>query len=112
VDVSGKNPDGVDYRLANAEALNSEHPDTFLIPSQPDRAALQPGDLVKLMFEVVDALDDVSGAERMWVTVVAATGSEYVGSLDNEPATITTIDLGGRIEFGPQHVIEIWDNSQ
>ncbi len=41
----------------------------------------------------------------MWVEVLETAGGRYVGVLTNAPTSITTIELGGHVEFGPEHVI-------
>ena len=95
----------VDYVLANAEDRQAESPRTFFIPPRSERDNLQPGDVVKLMFELVDAQDGDPAAERMWVQVDGREGATYVGVLTNTPGAITTISLGDRVEFGPEHVL-------
>lgn len=99
-----------DYALGDGEALNREHPHTFQIPRREEREQLQPGDLVKLLFEVPAPEPGSVTAERMWVQVtdVAADGG-YVGSLDNDPQVLRGLRLGSRIEFQPQHVIATWE---
>lgn len=106
-----RKPRGVDYRLVDGEVLNREAPSTFFIPTRAEREALKPGDLVKLLFEIVDPEQGMPTAERMWVEVVEVRGSGYVGSLDNEPHVITTIRPGSQIKFEPHHVIATWDES-
>jgi hypothetical protein len=95
----------VAYRLANAEDLHAAHPRSFFIPARPERENLVPGDVARLLFEVVDAGDGDPGGERMWVEVTRAVGGTYVGVLTNTPAAITTIGVGDLVEFGPEHVI-------
>lgn len=95
----------VDYRLANAEVRHAESPRTFFIPQRSERENLAPGDLAKLLFELVDPDDEDPGAERMWVEVLEKRGERYVGVLTNAPSAITTVEQGGVVEFGPEHVI-------
>ncbi len=95
----------VDYRLADGEARNSERPRTFFIPPRSEREALKPGDYAKLLFELVDPRGDESGGERMWVQVLGVSNGNYVGALTNTPRAITTIGVGDRVDFGPEHVI-------
>lgn len=104
-----RKPNGVGYQLVDGEVLNREHPSTFLIPTRAEREALKPGDLVKLLFEIVDPQEGMPTAERMWVRVAESRGNEYVGSLDNDPRVITTIGPGSQIKFEPHHVIATWD---
>ncbi|WP_328829422.1 DUF2314 domain-containing protein [Nocardioides acrostichi] len=100
----------VDFVLGDGEALNREHPRTFEIPSREERERLKPGDLVKLLFEILRPEPEGPFAERMWVEVTEIVGDGYVGSLDNDPQVIRSVRPGGRIEFLPHHVIAIWDD--
>jgi uncharacterized protein YegJ (DUF2314 family) len=109
VSLFRRKPSGPAYRLGDGEALNREHPDTFQIPTRDERERLKPGDLVKLLFEVVNPEQGKPIAERMWVQVTDLAADGYVGSLDNDPRIIKTLSPGSRIEFRPQHVIATWD---
>lgn len=100
----------VDFRLANGEQIHAAHPETFEIPPRSQRETLQPGDLAKLLFAVMEPSGDEPSAERMWVMVRQVIGGRYVGSLDNEPRAITTIAADDPVEFGPEHVIQIWED--
>ncbi len=95
----------IDFHLADAEARHREAPRAFFIPARSERESLTPGELAKLLFEIVDPGDDMPGGERMWVEVMAVEDGRYVGALTNQPHAITTIQLGDAIRFGPEHVI-------
>ena len=97
----------IDFRLLDGEELHRSYPDTFDIPPHNLRHVLVPGDLVKLLFEIVDPPDDAPGAERMWVKVAQVIGERYVGTLANQPVAITSVALDSPIEFEPHHVIDI-----
>jgi len=99
-----------EYRLGNGELRNQQNPRTFFIPTRAEREAVNPGELVKLLFEIVDPTDDMPSAERMWVKVTEAAGGRYIGELDNEPSALTSIRPGDRIEFGPEHIISLMDD--
>lgn len=99
-----------EFRLGNGEQYHQQNPRTFFIPTRAERESVQPGDLVKLLFEVLDPADDLPSAERMWVKVTAVDGGRLVGELDNEPAALQSIGPGSRIEFGPEHIISLMDN--
>jgi uncharacterized protein YegJ (DUF2314 family) len=77
-----------EFRLGNGELQNQRNPRTFFIPTRAEREAVTAGDLVKLLFEIVDPTDDMPSAERMWVQVVEAKSGRYVGVLDNEPGAL------------------------
>jgi hypothetical protein len=97
------------FRLGNAELRHQEHPRSFFIPSRAERESVAPGDLVRLMFELVDPADDEPRAERMWVQVTEVRRGRYVGTLDNQPVALTSIGPGSQVEFGPEHIIALLD---
>lgn len=99
------------YVLDNGEDLHQEAPDTFFLPSRQDRESLRAGDLVKLIFRMVEPDDSQFVAERMWVQVQEVEAARFVGVLDNDPYALTTIKAGHVVHFGPEHVIEIFQNS-
>ena len=103
-------PPATEFRLGDGELRNQQNPRTFFIPNRAEREAVAQGDLVKLLFEILDPTDDMPSAERMWVKVTAAKGGRYVGELDNEPSALTSIGPGSRIEFGPEHIISLMDD--
>jgi hypothetical protein len=41
----------------------------------------------------------------MWVQILGVSDGSYVGALTNTPKAITTINVGDRVDFGPEHVI-------
>jgi len=93
------------YTLANGEQISASNPRTFQIPDSIDRAALQPGDIVKLMFLSIDT--EPRAAERMWVRVTSRVDGGYLGKLDNHPLRIKAAP-GDVVKFGPEHVIAIY----
>lgn len=97
------------YRLVNGEDINREHPDTFFIPSRYERETVEPGQLVKLIFELVDSDDEDPSAERMWVMVKSRDELVYLGALDNEPYSIPNLHAEDPVMFGPENIIDIYD---
>ena len=93
--------------LLDAEVRHRAAPDSFSIPRSDVRAALEPGDVVKLLFGFGGGEDPP--AERMWVTVTAVDGTGYVGRLENQPQAITDLAVGARVEFGVEHIAAIHD---
>ena len=97
----------MEYALDDGEALNREFPDTFWVPSRDERDNLLPGELVKLIFRI--SLESEQHVERMWVMVKERLENGYVGELDNDPYCTTELCAGARVEFRPEHVIQIYE---
>ncbi len=97
--------DGVWYSLDDAEERNRQAPDTFGIPLREARENLQPGQIVKLLFAIT--VGGQEKVERMWVVVQQRDGTEYVGLLDNRPASTDAIHAGMAVRFQPRHVVAI-----
>lgn len=97
--------------LEDGEALHRDAPETFWIPDAERRDALQPGDLVKLVFRIaVDNDEEPEAVERMWVLVRGRVGEHYFGVLDNDPYAIEENDefwSGIELPFTARHVIDI-----
>jgi hypothetical protein len=90
--------------LQDVEAEHRLHPRTYSIPRSEQRLVLKVGQLVKLVFLVDPQTSGGATGERMWVCVKEAKDGQYIGSLDNKPRIITTLNLGDDIHFGPEHV--------
>lgn len=97
------------WELWNAEELMVQL-EGFSIPTREEREAVAPGDIVKLVFGLADP-DEVS-AERLWVLVDGVDPAGFQGVLDSAPAYIEGLSEGDVIEFGAEHIIEIFDESQ
>jgi hypothetical protein len=68
------------------------------MPPHEERQRLRVGDLVKLMFEPVDA----PGGERLWVRVtecLATIPRRYTGTVHGHPVTVP-LRRGDRVDFG------------
>ena len=69
------------------------------------------------MFDIEGTEDDgsiVVQGERMWVIVAEQVGHDYIGVLDNQPASFEPSEanylcFGAEIPFGPEHVIDVAD---
>jgi Uncharacterized protein conserved in bacteria (DUF2314) len=93
------------WRLESGVERNREYPETFEIPDEDAKQAIEPGVVVKLVFEMNDGW-----GERMWVEVVAVQRRHIVGTLRNQPIGIPRLDLGDRVKFKREHVIDIdWE---
>jgi len=97
--------DGDGWELLNGVERHAESPSTFEIPDEAVRTRLVPGCDAKLLF-ALRGRDEVR-VERMWVQIVGYTDKGYAGVLNNEPRTAgTTLSLGDRVEFEPDHIID------
>jgi len=105
------------WELESGEERHERSPDSFWIPPRAERETLQPGQTAKLLF-VIEG--EHPGGEicvevgRMWVFVTEAQDGEYVGILDNQPASLEPspdvyLSEGVEIPFHPEHVIDIDD---
>jgi len=96
------------WMLGDGAAMHMAYPATFGIPSPEEIALLEPGDVVKLMFEPKGRLvtDDCCG-ERMWVQVTTVHASSFEGSLDNSPLMFNHLHAGHHIHFKAQHIIDL-----
>jgi hypothetical protein len=112
--LATKDLDG--WELKSGLAQHHRSPETFYVPSERDRRALQMGDIVKLMFDIALPAEDESDMEspslieRMWVIVAGKVGPYYLGELNNVPATSgeqENLGAGDEVIFLPEHVIDI-----
>lgn len=99
--------------MEDGEEYHRNAPNTFWIPELSERQQLQPGDLVKLIFQIaIDDPENDVAVERMWVIVRERVPEGYLGILDNEPSSIDENDqfwLGTEVPFQPKHIINIDD---
>lgn len=89
------------WHLGSGVRRNRDHPDTFHIPTEAEKATIKPGVTVKQMFDMSDF------GERMWVDVVAVKRRHIVGRLVNTPVGIPRLDSGDMIKFKRKHIIDI-----
>jgi uncharacterized protein YegJ (DUF2314 family) len=95
------------WHLASGVERNRMYPDTFEIPDEGERAQVEPGDRVKLVFETRHG-----PAEKMWVTVVGyGRRGRLVGTLDNNPVFMPRLYPDDRIKFRREHIVDViwWD---
>lgn len=86
--------------LESGVESNRDHPETFWIPSADEKAALRPGDDVRLMWSVRR-----SHGERMWVRITQRNGDEFTGTLENWPV-MAYLRHGDRVRFQADHIID------
>ena len=98
------------YVLVDGEKRAADHPATFEIPPREKRVACKVGDLVKVIPEVPpDAPPRSHSGERPRILLKEVLpGPRYLGALDNDPAVFKELKVGDPIEFGPEHIIQIW----
>ena len=95
--------------LMNGVERNRAHPDTFQIPSQDEREALQAGAFAKIGIEMPDG-----SGERFWVKLEGRVEDgatvQYRGAISND--LVHTRDHGMKdadmIEFGAEHVLQVY----
>lgn len=98
----------IKFNLDDIRDYERDYPQNFRAFSDID--ALEPHDLVKLIFRFEDDESDFAQVERMWVVVIRREGDELVGTLDNEPYTKGCLNLGDEIKFKIYNVFEIYEN--
>ena len=95
--------------LENVEQTHRENPRTFSIPRSDERASLQRGQLVKLIFELNEKEEGLPGAERMWVEIdEPLKNGKYKGRLSNDPYFIADLVKGNKIDFGTEHIAAVY----
>jgi hypothetical protein len=90
------------WQLGSGVERHRMYPETFWIPTSEERLAIEPGMVVKLMFEMKDGW-----GERMWVRVWSMNGRHLIGTLVNEPVGIPRLTHGDTIKFNHDHVIDL-----
>lgn len=99
---------GPGWVLLDAAAEHEDDPAGLPIPTLAERAALRPGDIVKLVFLLDPAPSSGPNAERMWVEVTKAhPDGTYDGSLTNAPVVIASLGASHPVGFERRHVAGI-----
>ena len=114
------------WLLIDPRPVASEHPDTFEMPTDEERAQLGTGSLVKVMFRLADLADPVRDGlaaygpdgrpqlapttERMWLIVLRREADLLVCVLDNAPyAAYSRLLPGATVHVPASHVIATGD---
>ena len=112
------------WLVVDAQERRRAHPDTFELPSAGELAKLEPGSMVKVIFDLLDQADlECDGVapyaadgtpnlvvahERMWLWVEDVRGEDVVGVLDNMPmATHTRLVPGARVRFRRDQIVAV-----
>lgn len=93
------------YTLVDGNARHEKYPDTFEMPSEAARAAVQPGDCVKVGLEV-----EGGAGERMWFQVISRGVDSFIGILGNNPVVIEDIKRGDELSFESKNILCIWED--
>jgi len=99
------------YVLHNIEDVYRQQPNTMCIPRMEQRYYLQSGETVRVGFFPEEQSEDTeeATADSVWVRVELARGEgKYIGVLLEKPETIANLDVGYRVEFGGEHIAEIY----
>jgi hypothetical protein len=94
------------WELDDAELLSTNTPDTFHIHSLEERRSVGTGSRAKLVFLFLtrEATGDVIDGERMWVRVLRAEGSGFLGALEDSPVLSNVLSSGDTVYFETRHV--------
>lgn len=98
---------GIGFSLEDVQAKHQKNPRHFLIPSQEEINQLKPGDQVRLIFVLDTVLKNGCRAERMWVELTEIRDGKFKGRLTNQPAYITSIQLGDELDFAREHIASL-----
>jgi hypothetical protein len=90
------------WHLDSGVERNREHPESFEIPDEESRLAVEPGDRVRLVFDMKRG-----PGEKMWVDVLSVGKKKLVGTLRNDPVFIPRLEFGDRIKFRHWHIVDI-----
>ena len=106
----------LDYgALVSDEARHADSPDTFWIPSLPERQSLKVGQAAKLIFEIESENENGEverDFERMWVVVSDTAAPYFIGRLTNKPVCIDEnadfyLKQDVEVPFLAEHVVDI-----
>ena len=98
---------GIGYSLEDVQAKHQKNPRHFLIPSQEEINQLKLGDQVRLIFVLDTVLENGCRAERMWVELTEIRDGKFKGRLTNQPAYITSVQLGDELDFAREHIASL-----
>jgi hypothetical protein len=96
------------WKLGDGDERNRQYPESFWVPGHEEKAAIEAGDIVKVMFEpsFFPPGSDKIG-ERMWVRVTKVGHRRLEGHLDNYPICFPRLAYDDKIKFERKHVIDI-----
>jgi hypothetical protein len=91
-------------KLTDGEEMNSQHPDTFPVPSNKAKQEVKKGDLVKIGLN-----STTCPGERPFVRVTEAAFPSFSGTVHNELvfAEEYGMDQGDAVSFDARHILDI-----
>jgi hypothetical protein len=101
---------GPAYQLVDVEKLATQSPGAFELPPLELRRACRAGQKVKIILEVPPGAPSRGyTGERPWMLLKEVRpGPRYVGQFNNELVVFSDLDPELPVEFGPEHIVEIW----
>ncbi len=94
------------FTLEDPRPTAQSSPYTYYLPPPDHIEAIEPGDLVKLIFKSEPSGRKYS-AERMWANVESRYGDHFSARLDNMPYDMPQLEPGETIEFDGHMIIDI-----
>ncbi|WP_160680343.1 DUF2185 domain-containing protein [Clostridium sp. C8-1-8] len=79
-----------------------------MIPNQQEVENLDSGDLIKLIFVMINPQKNGCRAEKMWIRITDKQNGLFTGILDNEPYYLKSIKLGDIINFKADNIAAIY----
>jgi hypothetical protein len=95
------------WHLDSGVKLKRAYPNTFWIPDDDEKASVQSGDTVRLIFVIEEQWGESRWGERMWVEVLAVKRRYLIGRLKNDPVAIPRLYFGDKVKFKRDHIIDI-----
>jgi Uncharacterized protein conserved in bacteria (DUF2314) len=100
------------YELAVIESGDALRVLAAPLPSDEERFAAKPGNLVKLVFQYrePDKRDNgaIVGAEHMWVKITEYGDGCLIGMLDSSPQHTKLLKSEDSVRFHPKHIVAFW----
>ncbi len=95
------------YIFIDPRPIAAEAPYTYYLPSPETVAAVEPGDLVKVLISAVPPSEEFH-AERVWVCVASILGDHFEGTLDSSPCDIPALEQGDALVVERAFIIDVF----
>jgi hypothetical protein len=93
------------FVFVDPRPIAAEAPYTYYLPPPEKVAAVEPGDLVKVLISAVPPSEEFH-AERVWVCVASIEGDRFEGVLDSSPSDIPALKKGDALAFDRHLIID------